>query len=377
VVVPTDWKVVRVGDHCDANWGNTAITKSSYVDSGVTAFSASGPDGFVSWHEHNGDGLVLSAIGALCGKTWLAQGKWTPIKNTIWIKSKSSNCSTRYVYHATSNPEVWPSRGAAQPFIALGDVRVLKLLLPPLKEQEAIAEALSDADAAIESLDALIVKKRDVKQATMQQLLTGRTRLPGFTVDWKKVPIGSFTDCKAGGTPSTSVPAYWGGNIRWMSSGELNLKRVREVSGRITELGLENSSAQLFPADSVLIGLAGQGKTRGTAAINLVSLTTNQSIAAIFPSGRHDSKFLFYVMETKYKELRDLSDGGGGRGGLNLAIIKDVQVTIPELDEQKKISEVLWSIDDELEALNEQVLKLRMVKEGMMQDLLTGKVRLV
>ena len=377
MVVPTDWKVVRVGDHCDANWGNTAITKSSYVDSGVTAFSASGPDGFVSWHEHNGDGLVLSAIGALCGKTWLAQGKWTPIKNTIWIKSKSSNCSTRYVYHATSNPEVWPSRGAAQPFIALGDVRVLKLLLPPLKEQEAIAEALSDADAAIESLDALIVKKRDVKQATMQQLLTGRTRLPGFTVDWKKVPIGSFTDCKAGGTPSTSVPAYWGGNIRWMSSGELNLKRVREVSGRITELGLENSSAQLFPADSVLIGLAGQGKTRGTAAINLVSLTTNQSIAAIFPSGRHDSKFLFYVMETKYKELRDLSDGGGGRGGLNLAIIKDVQVTIPELDEQKKISEVLWSIDDELEALNEQVLKLRMVKEGMMQDLLTGKVRLV
>jgi type I restriction enzyme S subunit len=249
--------------------------------------------------------------------------------------------------------------------------------IPPLKEQEAIAEALSDADAAIESIDSLIAKKRDVKQATMQQLLTGRTRLPGFNADWKEVSIGSFTDCKAGGTPSTSVPAYWGGNIRWMSSGELNLKRVREVSGRITQFGLENSSAQLFPADSVLIGLAGQGKTRGTAAINLVSLTTNQSIAAIFPSSRHDSKFLFYVMETKYKELRDLSDGGGGRGGLNLAIIKDVRVTVPELDEQKKISEVLWSMDDELEALTEQVSKLRMVKEGMMQDLLTGKVRLV
>jgi type I restriction enzyme S subunit len=251
------------------------------------------------------------------------------------------------------------------------------VIIPPLKEQEAIAEALSDADAAIESLDSLIAKKRDVKQAAMQQLLTGRTRLPGFTTDWKEVSIGSFTDCKAGGTPSTSVPAYWGGNIRWMSSGELNLKRVREVSGRITQFGLENSSAQLFPADSVLIGLAGQGKTRGTAAINLVSLTTNQSIAAIFPSGKHDSKFLFYVMETKYKELRDLSDGGGGRGGLNLAIIKDVRVTIPELDEQKKISEVLWSMDDELEALTEQVSKLRMVKKGMMQDLLTGKVRLV
>jgi type I restriction enzyme S subunit len=82
-------------------------------------------------------------------------------------------------------------------------------------------------------------------------------------------------------------------------------------------------------------------------------------------------------METKYKELRDLSDGGGGRGGLNLTIIKDVRVAVPPLEEQMKISEVLWSMDDELEALTAQVSKLRMVKTGMMQDLLTGKVRLV
>ena len=263
------------------------------------------------------------------------------------------------------------------PSLNASTIESVEILMPPLQEQEAIAEALSDADAAIESLAALIAKKRDVKQATMQQLLTGRTRLPGFTADWKEVSIGSFTDCKAGGTPSTSVPAYWGGDIRWMSSGELNLKRVREVSGRTTQAGLENSSAQFFPADSVLIGLAGQGKTRGTAAFNLVGLTTNQSIAAILPSARHDSKFLFYVMETKYKELRDLSDGGGGRGGLNLTIIKDVRVTVPELDEQEKVSEILWSMDDELDALTEQVSKLRMVKEGMMQDLLKGKVRLV
>jgi type I restriction enzyme S subunit len=269
------------------------------------------------------------------------------------------------------------SSGSTVAGLGIADLTSLRILLPPLKEQEAIAEALSNADAAIDSLDALIKKKRDLKQATMQQLLTGRTRLPGFTADWKEVSIGSFTDCKAGGTPSTSVPAYWGGDIRWMSSGELNLKRVREVSGRITQAGLENSSAQFFPADSVLIGLAGQGKTRGTAAFNLVGLTTNQSIAAILPSARHDSKFLFYVMETKYKELRDLSDGGGGRGGLNLTIIKDVRVTVPELDEQEKVSEILWSMDDELDALTEQVSKLRMVKEGMMQDLLTGKVRLV
>ena len=162
-----------------------------------------------------------------------------------------------------------------------------------------------------------------------------------------------------------------------MSSGELNLKRVSEVSGRITKLGLENSSASIFPPESVLIGLAGQGKTRGTAAINQVELCSNQSIAAIFPSESHDSKFLFYLMDTKYKELRDLSDGGGGRGGLNLTIIKSVEVKMPDVDEQRAISSILWAIDDELDSLVAYLSKMRELKRGMMQDLLTGKVRLV
>jgi len=257
------------------------------------------------------------------------------------------------------------------------DVVGIRIAIPPIREQHAIAEALSDADALVESLDALIAKKRDMKQAAMQQLLTGRTRLPGFTAEWRKYEIGDFTDCKAGGTPSTGVPEYWGGSIRWMSSGELNYRRVSEVSGRITDLGLANSSAQMFPPMSVLIGLAGQGRTRGTSAINLVPLSTNQSIAAIFPSNEHDSRFLYYVMDTKYNELRGLSDGGGGRGGLNLAIIRSVSVNMPSRDEQEKIADVLWDMDAEIDALVAQREKAELVKQGMMQELLSGRVRLV
>ena len=372
---PADWKEVRLGECLTIMHGKN---QSQIVDpeGRYPILATGGVIGRTNSYLSNKPSVLIGRKGTIDRPQYMDTPFWTV--DTLFYSEVKSGNSAKFLFYKFLMVD-WKKYNEASgvPSLNASTIENVEMVMPPLREQVVIAEALSDADAAIESLDALIAKKRDVKQAAMQQLLTGRTRLPGFTADWKKVPIGSFTDCKAGGTPSTSVPAYWGGNIRWMSSGELNLKRVREVSGRITQLGLENSSAQLFPADSVLIGLAGQGKTRGTAAINLVSLTTNQSIAAIFPSVRHDSKFLFYVMETKYKELRDLSDGGGGRGGLNLAIIRDVRVTIPELDEQKKISEVLWSMDDELEALTEQVSKLRMVKEGMMQDLLTGKVRLV
>lgn len=248
---------------------------------------------------------------------------------------------------------------------------------PTLAEQQAIAEALSDADALIESLQQLIVKQRALKQGAMQALLTGRQRLPGFAGEWRTNRIGEFTDCTAGGTPSTRIPEYWGGNHRWMNSGELNLKVVSEVEGRITDAGLRNSSTKEVPANCVLIGLAGQGKTRGTAAINTVALCTNQSIAAIFPSYAHISKFLYYVLDTRYEELRELSSGEGGRGGLNLTLIRNLEVPIPSVEEQTVVATVLSDMDAEIEALEARLAKTRALKAGMMQQLLTGRIRLV
>jgi type I restriction enzyme S subunit len=155
------------------------------------------------------------------------------------------------------------------------------IAVPPKPEQEAIATALSDVDALIVNLEKLIAKKKAIKQGTMQELLTGKRRLPGFDGEWVDVQIGDLGEVYSGGTPSTSNDEYWGGSIPWMNSGELNLKIVRSVRGRITQKGMDNSSTHMIPAFCVLIGLAGQGKTRGTAAYNTFPLCTNQSIAAI------------------------------------------------------------------------------------------------
>lgn len=256
------------------------------------------------------------------------------------------------------------------------DLNKVSLTLPGIPEQRRIASTMLDVDNLVAALVNLLAKKRIIKQVMMFELLTGRTRLPGFGGIWATQLIGDFARVTSGGTPPTTVGRYWGGTVRWMSSGELHKKEVEEVVGRITEVGLRESSAQILPAESVLIGLAGQGKTRGTVAISKVQLCTNQSIAAIWPSQQHDSMFLYYNLDSRYRELRGESTGEGGRGGLNLTIIKKLRVKLPELPEQIAIASVLSSVDGEIAALQKRLLATRNIRHGMTQQLLSGHIRL-
>ena len=132
----------------------------------------------------------------------------------------------------------------------------------------------------------------------------------------------------------------------------------------------------MFPPQTVLMALAGQGKTRGTVAISRISLTTNQSIAGIYPGDGHDSDYLYYNLDSRYAEMRGESAGDGGRGGLNLTIIKALEIPFPGLDEQKAISRILFDVDSGLQVLTARMEKAESVKEGMMEQLLTGRTRL-
>jgi type I restriction enzyme S subunit len=173
-----EWEVKRLGDVAQADWGNTSITKDTYQDHGYAAFSASGQDGYVSWFEHDGPGVVISAIGAQCGKTWLALGRWTPIKNTIWFKGNGHDACTEFLYWKTWDREFWPKSGQAQPFVSVGSVRNAFVTVPrTLAEQTAIAEVLTDMDAELAVLEQRREKTHALKQAMMQELLTGRIRL--------------------------------------------------------------------------------------------------------------------------------------------------------------------------------------------------------
>ena len=145
-----NFQMVRLGDVADVRWGDTSTTKDKYVPDGYTAYSASGPDGFLPYADYEKTGVVLSAIGSQCGKTWLARGKWSCIKNTIRFFSTTEDVITEYLYWATRDPNIWPSKGSGQPFISQGDARDLCVRIPPLSDQREIASILGALDNKID-----------------------------------------------------------------------------------------------------------------------------------------------------------------------------------------------------------------------------------
>lgn len=194
--------------------------------------------------------------------------------------------------------------------------------------------------------------------------------------DWDVRSIKDCTDVVTGATPSTSVKEFWDGDIPWMSSGELNKKYIDEVDGRITQKGYDNCGTHMVPSNCVLIGLAGQGKTRGTAAINHIPLCTNQSIGSILPKQEFDSLFLFHYLDSQYNQLRLLSAGDGGRGGLNKQLLLNILFPFPYISEQRKIGKVLTETDNLIIGLDRVIRKKKLIKRGTMQQLLSGNVRL-
>lgn len=204
-----------------------------------------------------------------------------------------------------------------------------------------------------------------------------KLRFKEFSGEWEEKRVGEISKTIiAGGTPSTLKAEYWNGEIRWMSSGELNYKRVYEVNGRVTDIGLKKSSTKMIPIGCILIGLAGQGKTRGTVAMNMVELCTNQSIASIFPNDKiFNNNFLYHDLDRRYDELRKLSTGDGGRGGLNLQIIKSLSINLPTLEEQQKIASFLSAVDTKIDQLTRKKELFEQYKKGVMQKIFSQEVR--
>lgn len=160
------------------SWGNTEITKSKYVDSGYLAYSASGADGLLEWFEHDRSAVILSAIGAQCGKTWFAEGKWTAIKNTIWLKADNNELLDKYLFYLSNKEHFWQIRGQAQPFISLGDVKKTKVLLPPLTEQKTIVEIISSFDESVNHVNRTIEKSKNLRSGLLSDLLSGEHEIP-------------------------------------------------------------------------------------------------------------------------------------------------------------------------------------------------------
>ena len=205
--------------------------------------------------------------------------------------------------------------------------------LPAIEEQRRFEAIYKQADKS---------KFGDFKSQFIEMFGTVENNTHNFPI----MTIGEFANCFAGATPSTSHPEYWeNGRIRWMSSGEVHKGHVEDTDFRITELGYKSASTRMVPIHSIVIAIAGQGKTRGTVAITEVALCTNQSLCAIVPDERVNYLYLYHNLQGRYLELRGLSGDVNGRGGLNLKIIQKIPVILPPIEKQQQFASIAQQAD--------------------------------
>lgn len=267
------------------------------------------------------------------------------------------------------------SQGTKQQSFTVTIVKNLPITYPKqVIEQHHIASALTSIDNLIASLGKLIEKKKNIKQGAMQQLLTGKTRLKGFTEPWVYRKISEIATTSSGGTPSRSIPNYYYGDIKWFTTTELKDNYLYDSVEHITREALNNSSAKMFSANTILMAM--YGATIGKLGVLKEPSTTNQACCAIKCNDIVEI-FLFYILLYNRKSIIE-KGCGAGQPNISQAIVNELSFLVPPCEkEQQAIATILTKMDDEITALEAKRAKYEAIKQGMMQQLLTGKIRLI
>ena len=380
-MIPEEWMVRSIGDVFfveaggDMDYSRSVIIQDERHPFPIysNAITNRGLHGFSSYGDHPSGSITVTARGTL-GAANYRDHDFTAIGRVLVLVPKIS-LDGRFFAEYLNNCVSFAVESTGVPQLTAPQISKYRVPVPPIHEQRAIAAALSDVDALISSLDKLIAKKRDIKQAAMQQLLTGKRRLPGFCGEWVSRRIGDISDSSSGGTPLSSVSAYYGGSIPWVSISDMTSsgKYLVMTERSLTDEGLAASAAKVFPAGTVLYAMYA---SIGECSIAAIELCSSQAILGIRPRESCDGHYLYYWLVSKKDEVRAMGQHGT-QANLNADMVKDFRVPLPTIDEQRAIANVLSDMDAEIEALERRRDKTRLLKQGMMQELLTGRVRLV
>lgn len=391
-VIPEDWDVKGIGEigHVSRGAGSQYI---EYQDNQGIRFIRINdffeynpvfvkPTEAILRFDIRASDILFAGTGESAGASFMPPKEWLGLPhsyNAPKIRVKG-NLLPKYVLHSLQSDYVAVQQnrlfvGAAQHFLDLTAISNLKIAFPTnMIEQQLIACALDDLVSLIVSIEKLIEKKKLVKQGVMQELLTGKRRLPGFSGEWEAKRLGDIADIYSGGTPSTSSSQYWHGDINWFTPTEIgNEKYVHKSDRTISDQGLSKSSAKLVPAGTIVL------TTR--ASIGDVSILncegcTNQGCQSLVTHAHFDNEFLYYKLLT-LKNMMMQYASGSTFFELSPSKLKEILTSVPEYQEQKKIAEVLSGLDRDLKAMKDLRDKYNLIKQSMMQELLTGRIRLI
>lgn len=269
-------------------------------------------------------------------------------------------------------------QGTKQQSYTANIVRNLPIYEPKdISEQQAIAEALNDIDGLIAVLDKKIAKKRLIKQGAMQELLTGKKRLPGFSDPWVEKKFSDlYRYASEGGTPDTNnIRFYANGDIPFVKIEDTETKYIESCNSFITSEGINNSSAWIVPVNSIIYT---NGATIGNVSINKIPVATKQGILGIIPSSIINLEFMYYLLLSQnFKREVDSRQAKGTFATIVLKSLDEILIYLPPNQmEQIAIATILSDMDKEIVDLEAKRDKYCLLKSGMMQKLLTGQIRL-
>ena len=411
-VVPDDWGVSQIGEIADIISGGTPKTTENSFWNGtilwctptdITRTSGryiESTEKTITDKGLKNSSAILLPINSLLLCSRATVGNVRIAKHEITtnqgFKSLVCNSSAYYLFIYYLIPFLKPkmlekSYGSTFLEISKSNLASIQIQLPSYVEQQTIAEVLSDMDALIQAQKELIAKKRDIKQGTMQELLSGRVRLPGYeTKGWKHTDIGDIPDdwevkelgtvCKIlrGGSPRP-IEDYLtssSSGINWIKIGDVasSSKYITHTEEKITAEGA-TYSRNVYPGDFLLSNSMSYGRPYILTIEGCIhdGWLVLQEFHRFF-----ESDFLYYELSSAITlKQYNMKAAGSSVHNLNKDLVSDVVVIIPSLSEQQAIAETLSDMDNEIETLEAELEKLNHMKRGMMQELLTGRIRLI
>jgi len=362
------------------NWMTPAEmgkTESPFIDATTRTITESGLDNCSSYllPIYSVILSVRAPIGSLAINT-------TPMAINQGCKGliTGNTLSFSFLYYSLINSKArLIDLGAGNTFKELSGsaLKSYEIGLPSPPEQQRIAECLSAVDEVIAAQARKLDALKSHKKGLMQELFPreGETqphlRFPQFqdAPEWSGDSLGQIFKTSSGGTPSRSKEEYWNGNIPWITTSLVDFNVITKADEFISDEGLKNSSAKVFPEKTILVAMYGQGKTRGQVAILGIKAATNQACAAILPRKNMDPNFVFMNLASRYEEMRGLSNSGGQKN-LSQGLIQELQFSYPnDIDEQQVIAECLTFLDDLIVAQAQKLEALKTHKKGLMQQL--------
>lgn len=291
-------------------------------------------------------------------------------------RPKTADLDTDFSKYALRAPSVRRQitargQGGIRANVGQRDLKSVRVSLPRLPEQRAIAHAIDDASALVANLERQIVKKQAIKTGMMQQCFT----LPADGS--RRAALGTLVSALSGGTPDRANEGYWSGAIPWISA--MTLKRLEvSTSDQLVTEDAVRAGSKMAPLGSTLVLVRGSAlHSEMRASLVVAPVCFNQDVKALVPSARLEPKFLTYsIHANEARLLRLVTSAGNTAGVLDTKVLMGFEIWLPDRESQRATIHVFDDVDAELDTLSTRLAKARAIKAGMMQQLLTGRTRL-